>query len=260
MKKQDETVMIEIFINETPVTCTEGQTVLEAARKNGVDIPHLCFHPALKPSGSCRVCGVEVTSPTGRQTVMLSCVLKVKPGLKVLTDSPLVRSHRQQAFVRLFRMAPQAHRIRDLALRYQVELPPEPDGCIRCRLCIRVCQEIVKAGALKMENTGSGLRVAKGDGQCIGCGTCANICPTGVIQVTDLDGVRTVSIEDRTIGQLPLERCEACGRMYATADFLNRVSHISPDHPDTKEHHFLCPACVKLMSTRAMTEKAHLKK
>jgi bidirectional [NiFe] hydrogenase diaphorase subunit len=87
MKQQDETAMIDIFIDEKPVACTEGQTVLEAARNNGIDIPHLCFHPALKPSGACRVCGVEVTSPTGRQTVMLSCVLKVKPGLKVITDS-----------------------------------------------------------------------------------------------------------------------------------------------------------------------------
>ncbi|MCA1785209.1 MAG: (2Fe-2S)-binding protein, partial [Desulfobacteraceae bacterium] len=218
--------MIEITINEQRVACTEGQTVLEAARSHNISIPHLCFHPALKPSGACRVCGVEVTSPTGRQTVMLSCVLKVKPGLKVLTDSPLVRSHRQTAFVRLFRMAPQAHRIRDLAHRYQVDLPPEPDGCIRCRLCIRVCQEIVKVGALKMEKTAAGGQVVKGDGQCIGCGTCANLCPTGVIQVTDHDGVRTVAIQDRIVGQLPLERCEACGRMYATADFLNRVSHI----------------------------------
>jgi len=257
---RDGSVMIEIFINNAAIPCTEDQTVLEAARKQGIDIPHLCYHPALKPSGACRICGVEVTSPTGRQTVMLSCVLKAKPGMEILTDSPLVRSHRQKAFVRLFRMAPQAHRIRDLAHRYQVDLPPEPDGCIRCRLCIRVCQEIVKAGALKMEKTAAGSQVTRGDGQCIGCGTCANLCPTGVIQVTDHDSVRTVAIQERTVGQLPLERCEACGRMYATSDFLNRVSHISPDHPDTKEHHSLCPACVKLMSTRAVTEKAHLKK
>jgi ferredoxin len=118
----------------------------------------------------------------------------------------------------------------------------------------------VKAGALKMEKTAAGGRVVKGDGQCIGCGTCANICPTDVIKVTDKDNVRIVSIQGETIGRLPLARCEACGRMFATADFLNRVSHINPDHPDTKEHHNLCPACIKLMSTRARTEKAHLKK
>jgi predicted molibdopterin-dependent oxidoreductase YjgC len=252
--------MIEISINGNPIACKEHQTVLEAARGNGIDIPHLCYHPALKPSGACRVCGVEVTSPTGRQTVMLSCLLKVKPGLTVLTDSPMVSAHRQTAFERLIQLAPHARRIRDLAERYQVDLPPEPDECIRCRLCIRVCHEIVKIGALKMEKTPAGGRVVKGDGQCIGCGTCANICPTDVIQVTDKDNVRTVSIQGETIGQLPLARCEACGRMFATADFLTRVSHIDPAHPDTKEHHNLCPGCIKLMSTRARTEQAHLKK
>ena len=252
--------MIEIFINGKPVACKENQTVLEAARSNGIEIPHLCYHPALKPSGACRVCGVEATSPSGRQTVMLSCLLKVKPGLTVLTDSPMVNAHRQTAFERLIQLAPHARRIRDLAERYHVDLPPEPDECIRCRLCIRVCQEIVKAGALKMEKTPAGGRVVKGDGQCIGCGTCANICPTDVIQVTDKDNVRIVSIQGETIGRLPLARCEACGRMFATADFLTRVSHINPAHPDTKEHHNLCPGCIKLMSTRARTEKAHLKK
>ncbi len=192
--------MTEIFINGKPIACEENQTVLEAARHCGIDIPHLCYHPALKPSGACRVCGVEVTSPTGRQTVMLSCLLKVKPGLNVLTDSPMVNAHRQTAFERLIQLAPHARRIRDLAERYHVKLPPEPDECIRCRLCIRVCQEIVKAGALKMEKTAAGGRVGKGDGRCIGCGTCANICPTDVIQVTDKDSVRIVSIQGKSSG------------------------------------------------------------
>ncbi|MBF6309335.1 2Fe-2S iron-sulfur cluster binding domain-containing protein, partial [Nocardia farcinica] len=58
--------MIEIFINGKSVACKENQTVLEAARSNGIEIPHLCYHPALKPSGACRVCGVEATSPSGR--------------------------------------------------------------------------------------------------------------------------------------------------------------------------------------------------
>lgn len=252
--------MIEISINGTPVACEDGQTVLEAARKQGIEIPHLCFHPALKPSGACRLCGVEVASPTGKQTVMLSCILRAKPGMIVATDTPLVREHRQEAFDKLFRMAPNATRIRDLAVRYGIAPPREPDGCIRCRLCVRVCKEIVKAGALKMVKTDTGRQVMPGDGHCIGCGTCANLCPTGVIRVQDRDSVRTVSIQDRTVGQLPLERCEACGRMYATMDFLDRVDHISPDHPHTKELHHLCPACAKLLSSRALIEKEQIKK
>ncbi len=252
--------MIEILIDDRPVACEEGQTVLEVARKNGINIPHLCFHPALKPSGACRLCGVKVASPSGKQTVMLSCILQAKKGMRVETGSPQVRAHLEKAFQRLFQMAPQAERIRRLAKKYNISPPPEPDGCIRCRLCVRVCKEIVKARALKMEKTEDGSRVVQGAGQCIGCGTCANLCPNGVIRVTDEESVRTVSVQGRTVGQLPLERCGACGRMYATVDFLNRVDHISPDHPHTKDPHHLCPSCTKLMSSRALIEKEQIKK
>ncbi len=256
----DHPSRIDIFINGEKIKTTQGRSILKTARDNDIDIPHLCFHPALKPSGSCRLCGVEVVSPTGRQVVMLSCVLKAKQGLEINTHSGMVREHLEKSFDRLLKMAPDSTRIRELADRYSIPVPASPDGCIRCRLCIRVCSEIVRAKALKMVKTPAGSRVTAEPGRCIGCGTCANLCPTKIIRVTDQDCVRTVSLKEEIIGKLPLERCEVCGKMYATANFLKHVEESTLQHPDTKEHHHLCPSCIKLMSNRAITERERLKK
>ena len=252
--------MIDITIDDKKISARENQTILQAAKENGIKIPHLCFHPALKPSGACKLCGVEVASPTGKQVVMLSCIIKVKEDLKVKTNSELVKARREQAFNKLLQMAPDSLRIRNLAKEFNVTTTPPPNGCIRCRLCIRVCSEIVKAKALKMVKTDHGSQVVPNPGCCIGCGTCANLCPTKIIKVVDQDSVRTVSIKEEIIGQLPLERCEGCGTMYATATFLKHVEETSLPHPDTKEHHNLCPSCIKLMSNRAITERERIHK
>ncbi len=252
--------MIEIIINGRTLVAKEGQTILGAARENKIKIPHLCFHPALKPSGSCKLCGVEVKSPSGRQVVMLSCILKAKENLEIKTESALVSAHREKAFNTLLQMAPESTRIRNLAKEFGVAVTPPPNGCIRCRLCIRVCNEIVKARALKMVKTPEGSFVAAGEGDCIGCGTCANLCPTNTIKINDQDSVRTISIKGQIIGQLPLEWCEGCGKMYATTNFLKHVAESTLNHPDTKEHHHLCSSCIKLMSNRASTEREHLRK
>ncbi len=252
--------MIEIFIDDKKIAAQEGETLLQTARANKIPIPHLCYHPALKPSGACKLCGVEVASPSGKQVVMLSCILKVKAGLEVKTHSDLVAAHREKAFNALLAMAPDSQRIRELAKAYQVPVTPAPNGCIRCRLCVRVCNEIVKARAIKMVKTESGSRVVPGEGACIGCGTCANLCPTKVIQVRDEGNIRTVSIKDEIISRLPLERCEACGNLYATSRFLAHVAETTDPHPHTKEIHHLCPGCAKLMSDRALTERERIGK
>lgn len=250
--------MIDIIIDGKTVTAEENQSVLQAAKANGIDIPHLCYHPALKPSGSCKLCGVEVQSRSGSQTVMLSCIMKVKPGLVVKTDTALVKNERVKAFNRLLQMAPYSSRIRSIAEKFHVDVTPPPDGCIRCRLCIRVCNDVIGAGALKMEKTDSGSFVRGEPGRCIGCATCANLCPTDIIRIEDRDNVRTVSIKNEIIGKLPLERCDGCGQMVATATFLNHVDSSTREHPHVKESHHYCSTCVKLMSDKAKTEKDHL--
>lgn len=242
--------MVAVTINGHQAEAEQGSSVLEALKAQRIKVPTLCYHPALKPSGSCKLCTVEVVGKTGRPTAMLSCVLKVKDGLVIQTDSDLVQKARTQAFRKLLQMAPQSEHLLDLAQQYGIDVGPPPDGCVRCRLCIRVCKEIIEAGALKMESRAGKPFVVPVGGHCIGCGTCANICPTKAIRVTDRDGIRTISIRTEIIGIHALERCDACGKLFATRKFLQHASEHSRPHPHQKQHHLYCPTCAKLMADR----------
>jgi len=248
--------MITITIDGKAYEAEEGQTTLEVARANQIPIPTLCYHPALKPSGSCKLCAVEVTGRSGRQIAMLSCILKVKDGLEIKTTGPIVEAARTKAFKKLLQLAPQSERLRKMSEAHGVDLGPPPDGCLRCRLCVRVCKEIVSAGALKMKKIEGLPFVVPEPDRCIGCGTCANICPTGAIRVEDKENVRSVMIRDELIGKHPLERCEGCGRWFATTRFMDYIHRRTEPHPHVKETHAYCPTCAKLFSdrTRAVSE------
>ncbi len=242
--------MVKVTIDGNEVEVGEGTTVLESLRSLDIKVPTLCYHPALRPSGSCKLCAVEVKSSLGRSSLLLSCVLKVKEGLIISTQGEAIQRARAKAFKDLIQMAPHAISIRRLAEEHGVDLGPPPDGCIRCRLCIRVCKEIVGAGALKMEKREGKNFVAPLAGLCIGCGTCTNVCPTDAIRMEEKDGVRTILIRDEIIGRHILEKCEACGKLFATEKFLRHVRGRVGPHPDVKEHHLYCPTCAKLFSDR----------
>ena len=243
--------MPRIIIDDNEYEAEEGMTVLQVARANGYQIPTVCYHPSLRSSGSCRLCAVEVAGrSTGKGVAMLSCVLKVKEGLVVKTHGEAVKRARTKAFKNLLQMAPQAKSLVALARAYDIDPGPPPDGCIRCRLCIRVCKEIVGPAALKMEKRKGMNFVVPIEGLCVGCGTCANICPTDVILVDDFENSRTISIRGDVIGQHPLERCEGCGKLFATPKFLDHIHKRTSTHTDVKTPHNYCPTCAKLFSDR----------
>ena len=249
--------MVKILIDGRTYQAEKGMSVLAVARANHIDIPTLCYHPALKPSGSCKLCAVETVAKSGRHTTMLSCIMKVRDGLEIKTSGDLVEKARKRAFKRLFQMAPQSIHIRVLAEKYGIDTGTPPDGCIRCRLCIRVCKEIVGAGALKMVEQDGVKLVVPIEGRCIGCGTCANLCPTDAIVIKDSDDVRTITIRDEVIGRHPLVRCEGCGKRFATPRYIDLIENKRrADHPDVKIHHHYCSTCAKLFSERIQAMKS----
>lgn len=242
--------MVEIIIDGQNYQVEEGISVMKAARSLGIQIPGLCYHPALKPSASCKLCSVETESGSAKGRLSLACTLKVTSGMVIQTQSEAVINARKKAFQDLILMAPEAKIIRQLAAESGIDLGPVPDGCIRCSLCVRVCKEVVGAGALKMVKVGGRKLVMPLADRCIGCGTCVSICPTSVIRMEDDAGVRIIAIRDDLIGRLPLARCEACGRYYATKRFLEFVANRTTTHVDLKEHHAYCSTCAKLLAER----------
>lgn len=85
---------MHILLNNKQVECKEGQTVLEVARENGINIPTLCHEPELNAYGSCWVCSVKVEGINGFVT---SCGTKVRDGMSVFTDTPEVKKARKTA-------------------------------------------------------------------------------------------------------------------------------------------------------------------
>jgi predicted molibdopterin-dependent oxidoreductase YjgC len=245
-----EAKRIKLLIDGREYEAEEGMTVLQVTMANGIPLPTLCYHKALKPIGACRLCAVEVVGRAGKPRILLACILRVREGLDVKTQTRQVIEARTAAFRNLLTMAPGSQFIRNLASEYEIDLGPPPDNCVRCRLCIRVCQEIVGAGALRMEKAEGRPLVVPTQGLCIGCGTCFNICPTGAIQMIDNEGVRTLSIRDEIIGIHALVRCEACGRFFASQNFMKHVEKRTLAHTEVKAHHQYCPTCAKLFSDR----------
>ncbi len=239
--------MVTIKINGQRYEVEEEKRLLLILRERGIKVPSLCFHQALIPAESCKLCVVEIKEQGKPVQSRLSCSVKPVEGMEITTESSMVHKLRNNAIGDLLKMAPYAEVIHRLGLEFGLTTGIKPDGCIRCQLCVRVCKDIIGANALKIIKKEEMLYVAPSEtGTCIGCGTCANICPTGAIRTEDKENVRTILIRDEVIGKHLLERCELCGRYYATILFLEHVKACEGSHPDEKEHHQHCPTCAKL--------------
>ncbi len=200
-------------INGRRVEANEGEMVLATARRHGIAIPTLCHHEAVEPFGSCRLCMVEVTKESwkGWKGLMTACLYPSAPDLVIETDSARVRQVRKTVLDLLLARCPDADIIRELAAQYGVEhtsfTPREnPDKCILCGLCVRVCETAATA-AISTVQRGHHREIGTPWGgpppDCIGCLACAHVCPTGHIQYSEAGGVR--KIWDR---EFKLVRCK----------------------------------------------------
>ncbi len=204
----DVHITIDGLAGEVPA----GSTVLEAAQRLGVDIPTLCHHPAIAPIGSCRVCLVQVEK---QRVLQPACTFPVSEGMVVHSRSEQVVDARRFVLQLLFsernhfcmfcQMSGSCE-LQSLAYEYGLDhwefdrayphyevdasrkyFVHEPNRCILCRRCIRVCEQLVGNSTLGLKARGvkteviADLDVPFGESSCVSCGTCLQVCPTGAL-------------------------------------------------------------------------------
>jgi len=194
-KKKPE--MINFTINGRQVQAKPDWTILETARLNHIHIPTLCFHPAITPWGSCRLCVVELRYGK-RGKIAPSCLTRPVHELEVFTDSERAQNVRRWVLEMLLAECPASREIKDLAARYGVtttrfSITDPQEECLRCGRCVAVCHEVVGVQALTFGSRGVKKQLETPyrlpNSACIGCGCCVSVCPTGALQ-DRLDTVR----------------------------------------------------------------------
>ena len=199
---------IEITIDGKPVSVPEGSTILDAARKLGVDTPTLCYLESLTPVNVCRVCVVELE---GSRTLVPACSRRVEPNMSIKTDSERVRLSRRLVLEFLassvdVSTAPAfqghmeryaAHPERFGTAGATVEQPVKIDNdlyvrdygkCILCYKCVEACGvdaqntfAIAVAGRGFSAHIATEFDVPLPDSACVYCGNCIGVCPTGAL-------------------------------------------------------------------------------
>jgi len=240
-----DTMVEEVYltINGIKVRAPQGQSLLMTVRQQGIDIPTLCHHSDLPSEGQCRLCVVEI-GEWPRTRIVNSCTYPTEAGLVVQTHSEGVVQARRMVLELLLARCPHAKLIQDLAAEHGVHQSrfktDDPDElCILCGLCVRACREVVGVSAISMAHRSPTKLVTtpfleKSDA-CIGCGSCAFICPTGVIPYTEKDGVRTIWGRD-----FELQACNVCGNYIAPKAQLEHWARITGD---PVEFFYTCRDC-----------------
>ncbi|MFB0566852.1 MAG: 2Fe-2S iron-sulfur cluster-binding protein [Candidatus Aminicenantaceae bacterium] len=206
--------MANILIDDKPVEAQEGTTILLAAEQAGIPIPHLCFHRAFTPEGSCRMCLVEIE---GFPKLELACSTQVKEGMKIWTKSERVVEARKGVLEFLLAEHPLDCPICDKAGECKLQdyyeeyghfesqfkeykekkekklgigknLILDRERCILCTRCIRFLREITKTQELGMSNRGLHSEIDIYEKEMVDnhySGNLAEICPVGAITDTD---------------------------------------------------------------------------
>jgi bidirectional [NiFe] hydrogenase diaphorase subunit len=201
-----------LIIDDREVSARAGQTVLEVARENEINIPTLCHLEGLSDIGACRLCLVEVK---GLNKLLPACVTTVQEGMEVNTDSARLRKHRRTILELLFaernhvcsvcvsnnhcelQSMAQEQGLTHIRLPYRYasysvdasheRFTVDHNRCILCQRCVRVCAEVEGAHIWDLMGRGisslviTDLNDEWGITNCTKCGKCVQVCPTGAL-------------------------------------------------------------------------------
>ena len=241
--------MVTLTVDGREIQAEEGTMVRTAAMENNIYIPGLCDEEAVAPYGACRLCMVEITTAGGRERLVTSCLYPVEEGLVVRTNSERIIRNRRMLIELLLARCPDSDVIRDMAKDLGVEasrFSPQKDNhkCILCALCTRVCREVVGVSAISLANRGVARHISTPFNQdfaeaCIGCGSCAYICPTGAIILEDADGKRMMQWPHNQM-EFKLKKCPACGNYWVPEKQIEYIAKISGT---PLKDYDVCPDC-----------------
>lgn len=207
--------MVNIKINGTDIAVQNGSTILQAAARAGIPIPHLCYLRGINEIGACRICVVEVE---GTERLVPACNTRVVEGMSIHTNTPRVREARKtnlrlilsqhnstcttcirsgncelQNLAHYLNIHYQPYPVKPERSRLDMDVPVirEASKCIKCMRCIQVCDKIQGMHIWDVVGTGSRTTVDVAGGRslkdtdCTFCGQCVTHCPTGALTARD---------------------------------------------------------------------------
>lgn len=209
--------MINLKINGIPVKVEKGSTILDAARKTGIEIPTLCYMKDINEIGACRMCIVEANEGRGFR-IVTSCVYPVSEGMEVLTNTEKIQKYRKTTLELILSVhdknclscnrstncelqklcndygvdhsnfeGEKPHYLKDTSSPHLIR---DNNKCILCRKCVAVCKQqfvsVIGANDRGMDTSiGQPFNLELNNTPCISCGQCTVVCPTGALTEKD---------------------------------------------------------------------------
>jgi NADH dehydrogenase/NADH:ubiquinone oxidoreductase subunit G len=263
-------VALKVTINGKVYEAEKDEYVLEVCRRNSILVPTLCNHESLKGLGACRLCVVEVNEGSGNK-VVVSCVYPLSRDCEVFTESEKIKGIRKTILSMLKTRAPEGEMLSSLCQIYGAE-PDTGSGrftvatvgkgnssekrlassCVLCGLCVQACASL-GSGAISTVGRGVGKRIStpydEPSSDCVGCGSCAAVCPTKAIECIENGASRSIWGREFT-----LLLCASCGRAFATREeyalALKKAAGENADglYAAPELESVLCDACRKKKS------------